>query len=206
MEKYWSDDSYEVNRNIVIQKENNLFSIAKSSAEKSYLHLGCGGRILPGFVNIDKYFQDKDVINFDIFQLPYPNNSIDVIYCSHVLEHLPIRHAKLAIIEWSRVLKKGGKLHLAIPDLEVILHKLLDPTLSEKMHQWMMYTLFGYQTNPANRDPSVLDFPIDPGQFHTCGFTKKTISKELSNNHFLITEIFNFDGWGTPSIWVEATL
>lgn len=204
MDVYYTDKIYEINRNIVINKENYLFEVAKNDTDKVYLHLGCGGRILEGFINVDKYFEDPNVINYDIFKLPYGPNSIDVIYCSHVLEHLPIRHAKLAVIEWARVLKKGSKLYLAIPDLEIILHKVLDPTTSDKLQEWMMYTLFGYQTNPANRDPSVLDYGVDPAQFHTCGFTKETISKELTANNLTITEIFNFDGWGTPSIWVEC--
>jgi SAM-dependent methyltransferase len=206
MEKYWNCISYENNRNLVIQKENNLFNYAKNQKSLNMLHLGCGERILEGFVNIDKYFEHPSVINFDIFKLPFDSESVDIIYCSHVLEHLPIRHAKLAIGEWSRVLKKDSKLYLAIPDLEVILHKILDPTLSDRMREWMLYTLFGFQTNPANRDNSILDYPVDPGQFHTCGFTKETIQKELGKNNFKIIDIFNFDGWGTPSIWVEASI
>ena len=99
-----------------------------------------------------------------------------------------------------------GKLFLSIPDLEVILMKLLDPSIPDSYREWLMYTLFGVQTNPANRDESILDYPLDLGQFHTCGFTEKTITQELTKNGFLIDEIFKFDGWGTPSLWVKATI
>ena len=194
-------------RNLVINLENQLFKSVKEypQDDKLFLHLGCGGRILEGFINIDKYYEDPNVINFDIFQLPYDPQSVDIIFCSHVLEHLPIRHAKLAIQEWSRVLKpKDGKLYLAIPDLELILNLLLQPNLSDAERDWFMYTLFGFQTNPANRDSNILDYPIDPGQFHTCGFTKATILRELTNNGLAVENMFNFDGWGTPSVWVEA--
>ena len=86
------------NRNQVIGLEHQLFSYVKNYPrdDKVFLHLGCGGRILDGFTNIDKYFEDPNVINFDIFQLPYEAHNTDIIFCSHVLEHLPIRHAKMS--------------------------------------------------------------------------------------------------------------
>jgi len=195
------------NRHEVLKKEDDLFKEAEDLREDSskiYLNLGCGGRILEGFINIDKYYEDPQVINSDIKSLPYSDKSVDCIFCSHVLEHLPIRHAKLAIKEWERVLKDQGRLFLSIPDLEVIIIKFLDPTIDSNSKEWLLYTLFGFQTNPGNTDPEILDYPVDLGQFHTGGFTKETISDELKKNGFIIRDIFNFDGWGTPSIWVEA--
>jgi len=198
-----------INRNRVILAEHELFNFVANNSEddKVFLHLGCGGRILDGFTNIDKYFEDPNVINFDIFQLPYEDQNTDIIFCSHVLEHLPIRHARLAVKEWARVLKPGvGKLYLAIPDLEIIIKLMLDPKISSDERDWYMYTLFGFQTNPANRDSNILNYPVDPGQFHTCGFTKATILQELARNGLAVKNMFNFDGWGTPSIWIEAYL
>ena len=195
------------NRDLVISLEQDLFSFVKQNqnTDTIFLHLGCGGRVLDGFTNIDKYYEDPRVINFDIFKLPYESRNTDIIFCSHVLEHLPIRHAKLAIQEWSRVLKPAsGRLFLAIPDLEIIIKLLLKPDITEEEREWFMYTLFGFQTNPANRDPLKNDYPIDPGQFHTCGFTKSSIMKELTKSGFGLINMFNFDGWGTPSIWIEA--
>jgi len=196
-----------LNRNQVIFSEQELFKQVKEypKDDKVFLHLGCGDRILDGFINIDKYFEDTDVINFDIFQLPYKDHSTDIIFCSHVLEHLPIRHAKLAIKEWARVLKPNeGKLYLGIPDLELIIKLLLQPNLSDDERTWFLYTLFGFQTNAANRDSDNLNYPIDPGQFHTCGFSKATILQELNSNGLAISNMYNYDGWGTPSIYIEA--
>ena len=192
------------NRKKVIAKEQKLFERAlKKTKSHIYLNLGCGNRPLEGFVNIDKYVKAFGIENYDVYKLPYNDGDVDAIFCAHVLEHLPIRHAKLAIREWGRVLKPCGKLYLGIPDLEVILHKLLDPTLSESQRQWMMYVLFGFQTDPANRGDD-LDYPVDHGQFHTCGFTEETIKKELIAVGLHCFEILKYDGWGTPSIWVVA--
>lgn len=207
--EHLSSEDLIVNRNLVIGLELELFKVAEDNKDpqKHFLHLGCGSRILNGFINVDKYYLDPSVINYDIFQLPFEEESVHTIFCAHVLEHLPIRHAKLAIKEWARVLKRSeqlGGIYIGIPDLELIIWYLLDPNLADDVREWLMYCLFGFQTNPANREENILDYPVDIGQFHTCGFTKKTITQELESNGFTIQEIFSYDGWGTPSIWVKA--
>jgi len=49
----------------------------------------------------------------DITDIPYPENSFDVIYCSHVLEHVP--DDRKAMREFFRVLKPGGWAILHVP-------------------------------------------------------------------------------------------
>ena len=186
-----------INRNKVIEREQDFFQEVIDNPQKKYLNLGCGERILPGFINVDKYYQDSQVINFDIFQLPFEDNTIDGIFCAHVLEHLPFRHARLAIIEWARVLK--GFLYLGIPDVELIFEYF---KVNDDIDMFLV-TLFGFQTDPGNRGED-LNYPVNDGHFHKCGFTKKMIQDQLEVNGFVIDELYNYDGWGTPSIWVKA--
>ena len=186
-----------VNRERVIESEQILFQEAIQNPHKKYLNLGCGERILPGFINVDKYYVDPQVINFDIFQLPFEDNSIDAIFCAHVLEHLPFRHARMAISEWARVLK--GCLYLGIPDIELIYEYF---KINKDIDMFLV-TLFGFQTDPSNVG-SDLNYIVNEGHFHRCGFTKKMIQDQLEMNGFIIEELYNYDGWGTPSIWVKA--
>lgn len=193
-------------RDRVLRYEADLFSAikAKNTPEKS-LNLGCGMRILDGFTNVDKYVIYPRIVNYDVYQLPYENDSIDLIFSAHSLEHLPIRHAKMALIDWYRVLDYGGKLVLMVPNLKTIMLRLLDDeSLAEQEYNWYLYTLFGYQINTNNRDDR-LDYPLDMGQFHTCGFTENKLKRELVGLGFKITEMFSYDGWKTPSIFVEAS-
>ena len=62
----------------------------------------------------------------DILQgLPFPDNTFDVVYHSHVLEHLPKNEAPGFVKECFRVLNPGGILRIVIPDLEEITREYL---------------------------------------------------------------------------------
>lgn len=50
---------------------------------------------------------------YDGIHLPFPNESQDAVYTSHVLEHIP--NWEVALQEWFRVLKIGGFLIIVVP-------------------------------------------------------------------------------------------
>lgn len=50
----------------------------------------------------------------------FEDNSVDLIYASHVLEYFDRREALIVLTEWYRVLKKGGVIRLAVPDFEAL--------------------------------------------------------------------------------------
>lgn len=50
--------------------------------------------------------------------LPLPDNSIDHLYCSHVLEHLALEDFRAALRNSYRLLKPGGVFRFVLPDLE----------------------------------------------------------------------------------------
>src|SRR3989344_2898266 len=45
--------------------------------------------------------------------IPLPSNSVDYISANAILEHIPDENK--AIIEWMRILKKGGRLYITVP-------------------------------------------------------------------------------------------
>lgn len=53
------------------------------------------------------------MVRMDITDIQYPDQTFDVIYCSHVLEHVP--DDKKAMREFARVLKDGGWAILLVP-------------------------------------------------------------------------------------------
>ena len=83
------------------------------------LHLGCYGKKIPDFVNVDIRPEVNPDLLDDAFKLEkVKNGSVDLIYASHVLEHGDFNETEMALQRWSDVLKSGGKIRLAVPDME----------------------------------------------------------------------------------------
>lgn len=87
------------------------------------LHIGCGTDYKEGWINIDNN-SDQNItkldLNWDLRNyLPFPSESIDFIFNEHFLEHLTVEQGKDAIREFLRVLKPGGVIRIAMPDLDV---------------------------------------------------------------------------------------
>jgi len=88
----------------LIQKEDRL-----------RLNIGCDRTEIAGFVGVDfNPDVDPDVLA-EADHLPWPDNSADEVYASHILEHLP--YGNEALQEWLRVLKPGGMLTVIVPDI-----------------------------------------------------------------------------------------
>jgi predicted SAM-dependent methyltransferase len=55
-----------------------------------------------------------------IDDLPFEDNSADIIYACHVLEHYDRNQTINVLKEWYSVLKPGGLLRLCVPDIEAL--------------------------------------------------------------------------------------
>ena len=82
------------------------------------INLGCGWRNFgEEWIHIDG--GNYNHLNYkDITKLEFEDNSVDLIYASHVLEYFDIIEVKPILHEWRRVLKPGGILRIAVPDFE----------------------------------------------------------------------------------------
>ena len=85
------------------------------------LHLGCGEKHIPGFVHVD--IEDHPHVDYrvPVNALAFAqDDSVELIYASHVLEHFGRHEVDQVLREWFRVLKQGGILRLAVPDFEAV--------------------------------------------------------------------------------------
>jgi predicted SAM-dependent methyltransferase len=83
------------------------------------LNWGCGEEPEPGWINSDI----KDMPGIDIVAdirdgLPLQTSSIDYVVSIHALPEIPYDTLETALRELWRVLKPGGVLRLALPDLD----------------------------------------------------------------------------------------
>jgi len=58
--------------------------------------------------------------------IPFPNESVDAVFHSHVLEHLDRDVASTFLHEIQRVLKPGGFIRIVVPDLEKFVRNYLN--------------------------------------------------------------------------------
>lgn len=104
------------------------------------IHLGCGPRVLKGWINIDlayepyanylKYYTNKyygkdvrgkksDFYAIDITKQPLPlrNSSTSIVFHEDFIEHLDQKHQYLLLAEIWRILKRGGVHRINTPDI-----------------------------------------------------------------------------------------
>lgn len=88
------------------------------------LHLGCGDRHIPGFVNIDARktgATDKVADISFLFPGDFDKESVDLIYSAHCLEHFDKFEYPITLRNWWWLLKPGGILRLSVPNFDAVL-------------------------------------------------------------------------------------
>ena len=101
-----------------------LKSYLESSTSKK-LHLGAGKHVLGGWLNVD-----LDPLPGVIFlnvrdPFPLPDETFDHVFSEHLIEHIPYPDAGNMLSECFRVLKPGGRLRVATPEMAFMTDLLL---------------------------------------------------------------------------------
>lgn len=189
------------NRQRLIDRTAVLFETCKKG-DGFYLNLGCGASPREGMVNVDRYADHPGVLRMDMTCLDVEDGTVDLIYSSHSLEHLPLRRSRIALRDWYRALRPGGILFLSMPDLDLIMRMLLGSPDVNTRH-WLLYTLFGYQADmQAPREDDTAAY--DPGQVHMSGHSQATLTAEMLDIGYTIKDTYQYEGYGTPGVFVEA--
>jgi predicted SAM-dependent methyltransferase len=91
--------------------------IATTLQQPVKLNLGCGSDIRPGFINVDAYPANSDVVQANLPQIPFADGYADEVVLSHVLEHFGYADGVTLLQEIVRVLKPGGTAYIEVPDI-----------------------------------------------------------------------------------------
>jgi predicted SAM-dependent methyltransferase len=109
-------------------------SVQTNTNEPIRLNIGCGGRPLIDYLNVDMddlgalrrryphqtFSDDIRLVNYDIFNLPLPDNSVAEVRADGLLEHLPFIEEPRFLYEVKRILQPGGKFIFSVPDFEQV--------------------------------------------------------------------------------------
>jgi len=149
----------------------------KKSTGQIKLNLGCGDKIIDGYINVDvvaiRAGKEPDVI-CDLHDLHvFDSNSADEILAVHVVEHFWQWEVTDILKEWIRVLKPGGKMILECPNLISAAEEFLkNPDIAAmggKEGQRSMWVFYG---DPAWKDPLMI---------HRWGYTPRSLATVMNS-------------------------
>ena len=100
---------------------------------------------VPGFKTVDLRpgaDYQCDASDLSIFK----DSTVSEIYASNILEHFSLNRTVDVLKEWRRVLVKGGKLWLSVPDFDACVRLYLKRGLVP----WVQYLIWGDQKHELN--------------------------------------------------------
>lgn len=160
------------------------------------LHLGCGGHYIPGMVNADAFDGSVRDVALDALHLTaYANNSVALIENHHMLEHLNAEEGLLALAEWHRVLRPGGRLVITCPDLDRVARMWIRSSHQVRFRRPqspVVAMIYGSQEHP--------------GMYHKWGYNRHSLRETLEEIGFDVeTQITPFPAYRpTPSMLTVA--
>lgn len=141
------------------------------------LNLGCGDKILPGYVNVDvveaRAGKQPDVI-CDLRELTaFESDSADEVLAVHVVEHFWRWEIEDVLREWMRVLKPGGRMVLECPNLQSACEAFLaNPDAGSRPDRAGQRTMWVFYGDPQWNDPLMV---------HRWGYTPRSLAELMES-------------------------
>lgn len=118
------------------------------------LHLGCGGKKLPNYINIDQYPAIRNEVDSsrngcdpdclgDMKNLGLENLSVDSIFTSHTIDHFTRWDCIRMVRDWHRMLRMGGRCEIEVADFDKCVLWLFHP--SKKKRELARTQFYGNQ-------------------------------------------------------------
>ncbi len=168
-------------RRILKQRINDFLK------EDVKLHIGCGDKKLPGYVNIDIIPTEASDVVMDASKELHliPSDIASEIRLESAFEHF-YRYDQPAILQhFHRILKKRASLVIMwLPDFDVIIDAYLKKEAGIVGSQFDLFNVYRY----THGDPIPKN---SPHQLHKDIFTKDTIRSLLENYGFYIKKLEN---------------
>ncbi len=122
--------------------------------------------------------------------LPFPDNSVQRIYSSHVLEHLSYPHPMVDFLrECRRILEPGGEISIAVPNARIFLEGYLRPTEFDIARYCTHDVGLAYKSRI-----DVVNFIAYMGGDHKHMFDEQSLQIILTEAGFTNVSLRDFDG------------
>lgn len=150
-----------------------------AATDSPKLHIGCGPHKIGGWLNTD-IDVSKHAIYLDATKpLPFADDTFDFIFSEHMIEHIPIAAAQRLCSECARILRPGGVLRIATPDMAFLfaLWRNDTPKLTES---YLLRAAEHFKNYPSlvNKCATINNFFYNWG--HSFIYDEETLSHILS--------------------------
>lgn len=193
------------------------------------LNLGCGGRPLSGYINIDlqtleelrswypqaQFPEGVGVFQYDIFDLPFNDCTVDLVKADSLIEHLSFKEEERFFMEIQRVLKEGGVFDFSTPDFDDTVRLWTEATDEWKeffrtdgdaiaKEHW-----FGqYSYSMANKwgylTASIFGAQSSDGQFHKNCYTEPKLRAILKALKFTEVKVSRYRWKGNRNLMISV--
>ena len=116
------------------------------------LHLGAGHHHIDGWLNTDRDPSSGAVYLDVTARFPFSNATFVNVFSEHLIEHLPYPSGTIMLRECHRVMRPGGRIRTATPDVRVIMGLADAPAaaIAHRYASWLAESYFpGYHGLPA---------------------------------------------------------
>jgi predicted SAM-dependent methyltransferase len=118
----------------LIKRDNQIARYFRANLTKK-LQLGTSNNILDGWLNTDIFPNHECVVYLDATtRFPFDDNTFDYVMAEHMIEHIEYQAAQVMLKECLRVLKPGGRVRFATPDLSVMLALHSNEKTEDQIH------------------------------------------------------------------------
>ena len=141
--------------------------------------------------------QKKEGVDFvgDISNLSqFKDNSVNEIYASHVLEHVPQKKIKITLQGINRILIPGGKFYVSVPDMDILCKIFIDPKAPLQVKHNVARIMFGGQVDDYDFHYFGWNLEFIKNFFNEVGFFKIEKVKTFS----LFNDTSNYAPYGFP--------
>ena len=154
---------------------------------------------IPGFQVVNRHFKffnlewDSNVLLKDLRKrFPWKDNSVDIIYCSHVLEHLSKVEGLCFLRQCYRVLKPEGVARILVPDLNAIVSDYIDGKIAAEN---FMGSLFAWQGG------GIIKRIISTHNTHKCMYDNKSLLRITTDIGFICSTQKPFESTAIPDVY-----